>query len=158
MNRAVKLLAAKPRAVGDLQERLLEKNWTDESIVAAVIEKLEEYGYLDDEKYAGDLALSKLRQKPQGKRRLRRSLSQKRLSRENIDAAINSAFEKMPESEMIDVAIEKRLRLKGLPETREDRKKFFDHLLRQGFDLELIRSKIAEASSIRVSEETVDEA
>lgn len=153
MNRAVKLLAAKPRSVGELRERLMEKYWTDESIVAAVIEKLEEYGYLNDEKYAGDLALSKLRQKPQGKRRLKQALSQKPLSKEHIDAAIGSAFEKMPESELIDAAIEKRLRLKGVPETREDMKKFFDHLLRQGFDLDLIRSKMAEVSKERPREE-----
>jgi regulatory protein len=151
MNRAAKLLAAKPRSVAELRERLLEKSWTDESIVAGVIEKLKEYGYLDDEKYAGDLALSKLRQKPQGKWRLKRSLSQKPLSKENIDAAIESAFEQMPESDLIDAAIEKRLRLKGFPGTRGESKKFFDHLLRQGFDLELIRSKMAEVSEKSMS-------
>lgn len=150
MNRAIKLLAAKPRPVGELRERLLEKAWTDESIVAAVIVKLEEYGYLDDEKYAGDLALSKLRQKPQGRRRLRQSLSQKALSKEHIDAAIASAFEKMPETGLIDAAIEKRLRLKGVPATREDGKKFFDHLLRQGFDFDLIRSKMRELGKAEV--------
>ena len=37
MNRAVKLLAAKPRCVGELRERLLEKMWTDEQIVDGVI-------------------------------------------------------------------------------------------------------------------------
>ena len=29
MNRAVKLLAAKPRSVGERRERLLEKGWTN---------------------------------------------------------------------------------------------------------------------------------
>src|SRR6187551_2525550 len=79
MNRAVKLLAAKPRSVKELRGRLLEKLWTDETIVEKVLDKLKEYGYLDDRKFAGDLALSKLRQKPQGKRRLKQSLSQKQL-------------------------------------------------------------------------------
>src|SRR3954470_19859466 len=74
MNRAVKLLAAKPRSVGELRERLLEKNWTNAEIVGRVIEKLTEYNYLDDAKFAADLAHSKLRQKPQGKRRLQQSL------------------------------------------------------------------------------------
>ncbi len=146
MNRAVKLLAAKPRSVEELRERLLEKLWTNEEIVDRVIEKLKEYNYLDDAKFAGDLALSKLRQKPQGKRRLKMALSQKKLSSENVDAAIESAFEKLPEADLIDVAIEKRLRLKGKPETREDSKKFYDHLLRQGFDFDLIRSKMAEVA------------
>ena len=146
MNRAFRLLAAKPRSVEELRERLLEKNWTNLEIVTGVIEKLKEYGYLDDEKFAGDLALSKLRQKPQGKRRLQQTLSQKKLSKENVEAAIESAFEKLPEAELIDAAIEKRLRLKGFPETREDTKKFYDHLLRRGFQYELIRSKMAEAA------------
>src|SRR5476651_1111581 len=56
MNRAVKLLAAKPRSVRELRERLLEKLWTNENIVDDVIEKLKEYKYLDDEQYARDLA------------------------------------------------------------------------------------------------------
>src|SRR5438477_2832417 len=82
MNRAVKLLAAKPRSVGELRERLLEKLWTDPAIVDAVIEKLKQYKYLDDEQYARDLAVSKLRQKPQGKYRLKQSMSQKKLDKE----------------------------------------------------------------------------
>ncbi|HUR97732.1 MAG TPA: regulatory protein RecX [Pyrinomonadaceae bacterium] len=143
MTRAVNLLAAKPRSIGELRERLLEKNWTNLEIVNAVIEKLAEYGYLDDRKFAEDLALSKLRQKPQGKRRLQQAMSQKKLDRETLDNAIASAFEKMPEVELIDAAIEKRLRLKGLPESREDTKKFYDHLLRQGFSFDLIRDKLS---------------
>ena len=54
-----------------------------------------------------------------------------------------SAFESQPESELIDQAIEKRLRLKGMPETREDTKKFYDHLLRLGFGFDLIREKLS---------------
>ena len=156
MNRAVKLLAAKPRSVEELRERLLEKNWTNAEIVGTVIEKLEEYGYLDDEKFAGDLALSRLRQKPQGKRRLQQTLSQKKLSKENVENALESAFEKLPEADLIDTAIEKRIRLKGAPGTREDVKKFYDHLLRLGFGFDLIRSKMSEVSKRR-ADETEDE-
>ena len=143
MNRAGNLLAAKPRSIGELRERLLEKSWTNLEIVDGVIEKLEGYGYLDDQKFAEDLALSKLRQKPQGKRRLQQAMSRKKLDREVLDNAIASAFEKMPETDLIDAAIEKRLRLKGRPETREDTKKFYDHLLRQGFAFDLIRDKMS---------------
>lgn len=153
MNRAVKLLAAKPRSIGELRERLLEKNWTNAEIVDRVIVKLEEYKYLDDKQFASDLAVSKLRQKPQGKRRLLQSLSQKKLSKENVDNAIKSAFEKLPEPELIDRAIEKRLRLKGKPETLEDKKKFFDHLLRQGFDFGLIRERMADVAKVDLSAE-----
>ena len=155
MNRAVKLLAAKPRSIGELRTRLLEKIWTNEEIVDRVIEKLKEYNYLDDGQFARSLALSKLRQKPQGKRRLQQALSQKQLSKEIVDEAIVSAFEKMPEAELIDIAIEKRLRIKGKPETREDTKKFYDHLLRQGFGFDLIRDKMREIGKVKIEDDAV---
>jgi regulatory protein len=142
MNRAVKLLAAKPRSVRELRERLLEKLWTNDQIVDDVIDKLKDYKYLDDEQFARDLALSKLRQKPQGKRKLQQTMSQKKLDKTIVDEAITEAFEKLPEADLIDLAIEKRLRLKGAPKTREDTKKFYDRLLRQGFSYDLIREKL----------------
>jgi len=107
-----------------------------------VIEKLKEYKYLDDEQFARDTAISKLRQKPQGKRRLQLAMSQKKLDRETVDNAIASAYEKHPENELIDTAIEKRIRIKGKPETREEEKKFFDHLMRLGFGYGLIKEKL----------------
>lgn len=149
MNRAVKLLAAKPRSIMELRERLLEKLWTNEAIVDAVIGKLKEYKYLDDKQYADDLAISKLRQKPQGKHRLRQSMSRKKLDKETAESAIVNAFEKLPEEKLIEQAIERRLRLKGKPVTREETKKFYDHLLRQGFGYDLIREKLSEIGSRR---------
>ena len=144
MNRAVKLLAAKPRSVGELRERLLEKSWTNAEIVNSVIGKLSDYRYLDDEQFAADLAVSKLRQQPQGKRRLKQTLSQKNLDKETVEKALETAFEKLPEDELIDQAIEKRLRLKGKPETRDDIKKFCDHLLRRGFGYDLVMTRLRE--------------
>lgn len=149
MNRAVKLLAAKPRSVGELRERLLEKLWTDHQTVDGVIEKLKEYGYLDDERFAGDLALSKLRRQPQGKRRLKQALSQKKLAAEDVRAALDSAYEKMPETELIDAAIEKRLLRKGVPETREELKRFLDHLLRLGFGHDLIQTRMTAVKGLK---------
>lgn len=70
-------------------------------------------------------------------------MSQKKLDKETRDAAIEKAFEKLPEDKLIEAAIEKRLRLKGKPETREEMKKFYDHLLRQGFGFDLIRDKMS---------------
>lgn len=147
MNRAGRLLAAKPRSIRELRERLMEKPWTNAEIVDDVIEKLKGYKYLDDDHYARETALSKLRQRPQGKRRLQQSMSQKKLEKETVDSAIAQAFEALPEEELIMLAISKRLRLKGKPETREDTKKFYDYLLRQGFGYDLIREKMSEVAS-----------
>ncbi|HRA41811.1 MAG TPA: RecX family transcriptional regulator, partial [Pyrinomonadaceae bacterium] len=98
MKRAGNLLAAKARSVRELRERLLEKPWTDAAIVDEVIEKLKGYKYLDDEQYAREVALSKLRQKPQGKRRLQQSMANRKLDRDVVDNAIAEAFEEIPEA------------------------------------------------------------
>ncbi len=144
MNRAVRLLAAKPRSVEELRQRLLEKEWTISAIVDEVLEKLKEYDYLNDAQFAKSLASSKLRQKPLGKRRLRQSLSQKKLDKETVEQAIEKVYENTPEDEVIERAIKKRLRVKGKPETREESKKFYDYLMRQGFSYDLISSKMRE--------------
>src|SRR5258706_14033003 len=75
--RAVKLLAAKPRSIEELRERLAERCWS-KSIVETVIARLREYGYLDDERYALGYASSKVRQQPIGRRRLEMSLAKKK--------------------------------------------------------------------------------
>ena len=153
MKRAGNLLAAKARSVRELRERLLEKPWTDETIVDEVIEKLKGYKYLDDEQFARDLALSKLRQKPQGKRRLQQSMSMKKLDRDIVDNAIAAAFDEIPEAQQIDKAIAKRLRLKGKPGTREDTQKFYAFLARQGFGFDLIREKMSAVAEDRWADE-----
>lgn len=147
-DRAVNLLTFKPRSIRELRERLLEKDWTNSRIVDDVIKTLETYGYLNDAQFAKDLAASKLRQKPVGKYVLRQKLMRKKLDKETIDEAIEKAFENAPEEEMIDLAIEKRLRIKGKPTDREDAKKFYDFLLRQGFSYDLVRDKMREIARL----------
>src|SRR5919199_6724729 len=152
-NRAVKLLAAKPRSVAELRERLLEKQWTNEKIVEAVLAKLGEYGYLNDERFAFGYASYKVRQKPVGRQRLRRDLQLKKVDRETADEAINLVFEETPEEELIDRAIEKRTRLRGVPRTRAEVKSLFDHLLRQGFSYELVAQKVRALGGAEIGEE-----
>ncbi len=151
-DRAVNLLAYKPRSEQELRIRLLEKEWTNAEIVEAVIAKLKEYNYLNDEQFASDFAASKLRGKPIGKRVLQQKLAQKKLDKETVAAALETAFEETPEAEIIERAIAKRLRLKGKPETREDSKKFYDYLLRQGFSYDLVSSKMREIAARNLDE------
>ncbi|MDT5123501.1 MAG: regulatory protein [Acidobacteriota bacterium] len=151
--RAVKLLAAKPRSVAELRERLLEKEWTNGEIVEAVLAKLSEYGYLNDERFAFGYASYRVRQKPMGRQRLKRDLQLKKVDRATADEALRLVFEEMPEEELIDRAIEKRTRLRGLPHTRAEIKSLIDHLLRQGFSYELIAGKVRAISAADVDED-----
>lgn len=153
LERAVKLLAAKPRSVGELRERLLEKEWTNAEAVDAAIAKLSEYGYLDDERFAESFAASRVRQKPVGRTRLARDLRMKKIPRDTAEAALDTVFTATPEDELIDEAIARRVRLRGRPQTREETKRLFDHLLRRGFTYDLVIRKVRELSSSNLDDD-----
>jgi regulatory protein len=136
--RAANLLAAKPRSVAELRSRLLEKPWTDEATVDLVVDRLLEYGYLDDLRFATGHAAMQLRMKPVGKGVVLRALALKKVDREIAEKAAEAVFEETSEESLIKQAIAKRIRLRGKPADRAETKKLFDHLMRRGFPYDLI--------------------
>jgi regulatory protein len=140
--RAVKLLAAKPRSVAELRERLLQSRTTDLSTVELVIQRLREYGYLDDERFAFSYASLKIKQRPIGRRRLEQDLKFKKVDKQVADEALELVYTETSEDDLIDRAIEKRLRVKGRPSNRMEAKSLFDHLLRLGFPYDLVSDKV----------------
>jgi regulatory protein len=149
--RAVKLLAAKPRSIAELRERLAER-CSSETVIETVIARLREYGYLDDERYALGYASSKVRQQPIGRRRLELSLDRKKVDRAIAGEALDQVFAETPEEELLDRALEKRIRLRGRPKTRAEAKSLFDHLSRQGFPFELVSQKVRAISQANLDD------
>jgi regulatory protein len=142
MERALRLLSYKPRSIAEMRSRLLEKDWADEETVNQVIARLEELGYLNDEQFATSYASTRLNVKPLGRTRLRRDLQRKKLSAETVENALEDAFNVQSEEKLIERAIDKRLRTKGTPQTREESKKLFDYLIRRGFSYDLVLRKV----------------
>ena len=140
--RAVKLLAAKPRSVAELRERLLRGKNTNEEDVEIVIARLREYGYLNDERLAFSYASYKVKQKPVGRKRLERDLKFKKIDSGVANEALEMVYAETSEEQLIDQAIAKRLRIRGKPKNRADAKSLFDHLLRQGFAFEIVSEKV----------------
>jgi len=144
--RAVKLIAAKSRSVAELRERLLQSRQSNKSDVEAVISRLKEYGYLDDERFAFSYASLKVKQRPIGRRRLERDLKFKKVDSAVANEALELVYTETTEEELIDRAIEKRIRLRGRPKDRLAAKSLFDHLLRQGFPFELVSEEVRAVS------------
>lgn len=140
--RAAKLLAARPRSVSELRERLLQGRGATRTIVDEVITRLRDYGYLDDARFAHSYASLRVQQRPLGRQRLQRDLWQKKIDKATAEDALDLVFANTPEDQLIDRAIAKRIRLRGKPRTREEAKKLFDHLLRQGFAFELVSERV----------------
>jgi len=141
-NRALKLLTVKPRSVAELRERLFQGKNVSAEVVETVIARLQQYGYLNDERFAFGYASLRVKQRPLGRRRLERDLKLKKVAKGVADEALQLVYAETPEEQLIDAAIEKRMRLRGRPKTREEAKKLFDHLLRQGFEFELVSDKV----------------
>ena len=140
--RAVKLLAAKPRSVAELRERLLKGRGANEEVVETVISRLREYGYLNDERFAFGYASYKVKQRPVGRRRLERDLRLKKVESAVANNALELVYAETSEEQLIEQAIAKRLRIRGRPKDRAEARKLFDHLLRQGFRFELVSDKV----------------
>jgi regulatory protein len=138
--RAFRLLAAKPRSVAELRTRLREK--AEAEIVEQALARLSELGYINDQEFARSFASSRLNYKPLGRIRLRQDLQRKQLSNQVVEQVLEDAYTEHSEEELIDRAIEKRLRLKGAPTSREEAKKLFDYLLRRGFNYDLVMRKV----------------
>lgn len=151
LGRAFRLLAAKARSVAELRERLLEK--AEPEFVEQALTRLAELGYINDEEFARSFANARLRFKPLGRVRLRQDLQRKKLATQVVEQALDSAYTEQSEEVLIDRAIEKRLRLKGAPSSREEAKKLFDYLLRRGFSYDLVLRKVRAAGQPHVSDE-----
>src|SRR4030095_927336 len=149
--RAVKLLAVKTRSIAELRERLAER-CSSKTVIETVIARLREYGYLDDERYALGYASSKVRQQPIGRRRLELSLERKKVDRAVVGEALDQVFAETSEEELLNRALEKRVRLRGRPKTRAETKSLFDHLLRQGFPFELVSQKVRTVSQTNLDD------
>jgi len=128
--------------VAELRERLLRGKNADKAVVDTVIARLQEYGYVNDERFAFSYASLKVKQRPVGRRRSQRDLKLKKVAQGVADEALELVYAETPEEQLIDVAIEKRIRVRGRPKTRIEAKKLFDHLLRQGFEFELVSDKV----------------
>ena len=77
-----------------------------------------------------------------GRRRLERDLKFKKVDSGVANEALEMVFAETPEEQLIDEAIAKRLRTRGKPKNRMEAKSLFEHLLRRGFDFELVSEKI----------------
>ena len=151
--RAAKLLSAKSRSIAELRELLLQRQGASKAHVEEVLARLLEYGYLNDERFAISYASAKVRQRPIGRQRLKRDLTLKKVSKEIADEALDTVFAETSESELIDRAIEKRVRMRGRPGNRAEAKSLFDHLLRQGFPFELVADKVRAAAQANLDDD-----
>jgi regulatory protein len=127
--RAVNLIAYRPRSVHEVRQRL-EKASVDEETIERVVGQLREAGMLDDESFSKAWVESRLRAAPRGRRMIAWELRRKGVAEEDIEAALEGVDE---EATALHAAKRRWPRLKSLP-PRERKRKLFEFLSRNGFE------------------------
>lgn len=137
LSAALRLLARRPYAVGEMR-RALARKFPHEAQIDAAVARLREAGYLDDRKFARQYASLLVRTRAFGRERVRAELKSKLVDYRVIDEALDSVFEESPESLLLEQALEKKLRAIRLPLTQRKYYALAQSLARLGFRADAI--------------------
>jgi regulatory protein len=126
------MLARRPYSVAELR-RALERKFPSHAGIADAVARLRSLGYLDDRKFAEQVASSLARNRAFGRYRIRRELKNRLVDYRHIETALDRAFEESDERELLERAIDRKLRTLKLPLTPRKLQSLCQSLLRRGF-------------------------
>lgn len=130
---ALRLLGYRPRTVHEITERLMKKDYSEESVCEAVT-KLKEWGYLDDIRFTEDWIQNRFASKPMGPIRLQSELRKKGIASEIITEKLDEAFDATSEFELARRLARSKYR------NESDWRKVAGLLKRRGFSYSVIVS------------------
>jgi regulatory protein len=113
--------------------RALEKKFGSSDAVQNAIARLRELGYLDDKKFAASYAASLAQDRAYGRHRLRRELKARLVDYQVIEPALDQAYEAGEERQVLERALDKKVRTIKLPVTTARLYALCQSLMRRGF-------------------------
>lgn len=144
-------LTAAPRSRHQLEEALRRKDCPPE-VAAAVLDRMEEVGLVDDEAYAGMLVRSQQAGRGLARRALRQELRRKGVDDETAAAALD-AVDPDDEEERARALVAKKLRTMHGLEAHVQTRRLAGMLARKGYDadvaLRVVREAVREAPEHR---------
>ena len=126
------MLARRPYSVAELR-RALQRKFPAHTGIEDAIARLRGLGYLDDKKFAEQMASSLARNRAYGRHRIRRELKAKLVDYRHIAPAVEQAFEESDERELLNRTLERKVRTMKLPPTQRKLQSLCQSLLRRGF-------------------------
>ena len=139
-DRALAMLAARPRAARDLERMLVRKGEPAEHVATAV-ERLTALGALDDAQFARQFIRAKISGAGLSRRRLQSELWRRGVAREVIDAALAEVMveDEVDEDAQIAQVAAKKLRTLRSADAATARRRLYAFLARRGYDGSAIR-------------------
>jgi regulatory protein len=110
---ALRILSRKAYSAAEIKQKLSLRAAPGTNI-PALLTKLKEYGFADDEKFSETFAQSRLRNQGFGRSRVLRDLQTKRVSPKVAEQAIEKTFAGTSEAELIDNFLARKYRSKDL--------------------------------------------
>ena len=136
LDKAMTHLSATRKTEKQIRDFLVKKGYLS-AVVDYVIEKLNDYGFLDDKEYAENYVEYAAQKK--GVRLIRAEMRRKGLSEENVDLALQEVDEETQVATAITI-LQKYMRHKEAD--RETLQKAVKHLLSKGFDYDVAKKAI----------------
>jgi len=153
------MLARRPYSIGELR-RALERKFPNAAPVREAIARLRQLGYLDDRKFAEDVASSLARNRAFGRYRVRRELKARLVDYRHIEPALDQTYDEVNERELLERSLEKKVRTLRLPLTAARLASLCQSLLRRGFKagdiIKAVRSR-PELSPVAEGVESLEE-
>ena len=143
---ALKLITFRDRTQKELREKLIQKGYS-ENAVEDVIAFLEEYGYINDFKYAQHFINDSVNLKKWGKIRIRSELLKRGVRREVFEKILEEAFEDGVGDVLLS-QMQTRFKNSDLANIKE-RTRIFNFFLRRGYSADEIKGALNKACSFK---------
>jgi regulatory protein len=126
------MLARRPYSVAELR-RALGRKYGDTAPVKQALTRLRQLGYLDDRKFAEQVASSLARNRAYGRQRIRRELKAKLVDYRHIEPALEETFQEIDERQLLEKTLDKKIRGLRRPVTAGKLASLCQSLMRRGF-------------------------
>ncbi|HEX9867156.1 MAG TPA: regulatory protein RecX [Candidatus Tectomicrobia bacterium] len=151
---AYRLLAYRNQTSSELRDRLQRRGYTP-PVIDEVLRQLVSDGYVDDRKLALDWARYRLQTKPLGRRRLAWELRRRGIPPESVEEVLREVYAEFDEVTLAEQAARKRLGSKELPRSPRERQRYIRHLIRLGFDTEIVATALAALGSVDEAQDII---
>ncbi len=129
---ALRALARRACSVAEMRRRL-ERKFGESTAVEEAIARLRELRYLDDQRFAEQQASSLVRNRAFGRRRILQELKSRLVDYRHIEPALTQAFEETDERQLLEKALDRKVKSLRLPLNLRKVASLCASLIRQGF-------------------------
>ncbi|MFH1623873.1 MAG: regulatory protein RecX, partial [Pseudomonadota bacterium] len=137
-NDAYSFLSCRPRTTEEVRRKLREKGYPS-AVIAGVIERLQDLGYLNDHDFAHQFALFSIKNKLWGNLRITKGLRERGIPRGIVEETLKEVGREFEEEKIAQLVMEKKFSAFHPSKTDvKEKRRVIQHLKRRGFSWEVI--------------------